>query len=57
MMSEMRRELPEKAPAYERQMRRLYRSVMGSPGAGLGKKLSLSLQMLSPGLYTALRGG
>ena len=57
MMTDLRREMPAEAPAYKAQMRRLYRSVMRSPAAGINKKLSLSLQMLSPGLYTALRGG
>ena len=55
MMGDIRRTLPDRAPALAAQMRGAYRDVLRSSEADLKKKLSLSLQMLSPRLYRRLR--
>lgn len=56
MMPEIVRALPEQAAEYRRQMRRCWRDVMASRFADGKKKLSLSLQMLSPAVYSRVRG-
>ena len=54
-MPDIRRTLPEDARRYRELLRRSYADVLLSSSCGLEKKLSLSLQMLSPGLYSRAR--
>lgn len=56
MMRDLEKALPAEAGAWKEKMRGAYRAVMRSPEVGPKKKLSLSVQMLSPGLYKALKG-
>lgn len=54
-MPDIRRALPQVAGRYRALMRRCYRDVMSSRSCGIKKRLGLSLQMLSPALYRALK--
>lgn len=56
LMPGIRKELPAQYPARRKALRQSYRAVLRSPFAGKKKKLSLSLQMLSPRLYQRMKG-
>lgn len=56
LMPDIKRSMPGQARTYKARMHAAYRSVMGSSSVDMKKKLSLTLQMVSPGLYGRVKG-
>lgn len=57
MMRDIRRALPAKRGEYRRLMGQAYRTVLRSGDVDRKKKISLTVQRISPALYRVLRGG
>jgi len=56
MMRDIEESLPGEAALWSAKMRRAFLHVMACPNVSAKKKLSLSVQRLSPALYKALKG-